>query len=60
MWGSLIDYWYYTGDTTYNNEIETGVQWQTGVNNDMMPTNWTQSMGNDDQGKLQQDFLVTS
>lgn len=52
MWGSLIDYWYYTGDSTYNDEIEAGIQWQTGADNDMMPANWSQSMGNDDQGKL--------
>ncbi|KAL3424275.1 glycosyl hydrolase family 76 [Phlyctema vagabunda] len=50
MWGTLIDYWYYTGDSTYNNEVSVGIQWQTGENNDMMPANWSQSMGNDDQG----------
>ena len=52
MWGSLIDYWYFTGDTSYNDVIEAGIEWQTGVNDDMMPTNWSASMGNDDQGKL--------
>ncbi|RDW91120.1 mannan endo-1,6-alpha-mannosidase-2 [Coleophoma crateriformis] len=50
MWGSLIDYWYYTNDSTYNDEIAAGIQWQTGADNDMMPANWSQSMGNDDQG----------
>lgn len=49
MWGTLIDYWHYTGDSTYNDLAEIGIQFQTGDNNDMMPTNWTASMGNDDQ-----------
>lgn len=52
MWGTLIDYWSYTGDSTYNSEVVTGIQFQTGDNNDMMPSNWSQSMGNDDQGKF--------
>ena len=50
MWGTLIDYWHYTGDTSYNAVTEAGIQWQTGANDDMMPANWSQSMGNDDQG----------
>jgi mannan endo-1,6-alpha-mannosidase len=50
MWGSLIDYWHFTGDTSYNNVIEAGIQWQVGEHDDMMPSNWSQSMGNDDQG----------
>ncbi|ESZ94071.1 glycoside hydrolase family 76 protein [Sclerotinia borealis F-4128] len=50
MWGTLIDYWYYTGDSSYNDDAMAGIQWQTGANNDMMPANWSQSMGNDDQG----------
>ena len=50
MWGALIDYWHYTGDTSYNNVIEAGIQWQVGEHQDMMPSNWSQSMGNDDQG----------
>lgn len=49
MWGALIDYWHYTGDTTYNEELKLGVQWQVGQNDDFMPANWSQSMGNDDQ-----------
>jgi len=50
MWGTLIDYWYYTGDTTYNNVAAAGMIWQKGENDDLMPANWSQSMGNDDQG----------
>lgn len=49
MWGTLIDYWHYTGDTSYNDVISNAIQWQVGENLDMMPSNWSQSMGNDDQ-----------
>ncbi|TVY87206.1 Mannan endo-1,6-alpha-mannosidase [Lachnellula willkommii] len=50
MWGSLIDYWHYTNDTSYNDVTSKGIQAQVGENQDMMPSNWSQSMGNDDQG----------
>jgi mannan endo-1,6-alpha-mannosidase len=50
MWGTLIDYWHYTGDTSYNDVTLKGIQAQVGENQDMMPSNWSQSMGNDDQG----------
>ncbi|PQE27371.1 Glycosyl hydrolase family 76 protein [Rutstroemia sp. NJR-2017a WRK4] len=50
MWGALIDYWHYTGDSSYNDVAAAGIQWQTGADDDMMPSNWSQSMGNDDQG----------
>ncbi|RFU32321.1 hypothetical protein B7463_g4008, partial [Scytalidium lignicola] len=50
MWGTLIDYWYYTNDSTYNDLAAAGIQWQRGEHDDMMPSNWSQSMGNDDQG----------
>jgi len=50
MWGSLIDYWYYTGDTTYNDVTMQGMLFQTGPNDDYLPPNQTQGMGNDDQG----------
>ncbi|POR33088.1 Mannan endo-1,6-alpha-mannosidase DCW1 [Tolypocladium paradoxum] len=50
MWGTLIDYWAWTGDSSYNDEIMQAMLWQTGVNNDYMPHNVTASLGNDDQG----------
>ncbi|KAK4955475.1 hypothetical protein LTR66_013422 [Elasticomyces elasticus] len=50
MWGSLIDYWYYTGDTTYNSFVTEGLLYQVGPNKDYMPPNQTKSEGNDDQG----------
>lgn len=48
--GALIDYWYYTGDTTYNDITEQGLLFQVGPNNDYMPPNQTLTEGNDDQG----------
>lgn len=50
MWQLLIDYWYYTGDASYNDVIMQALMWQRGDDNDFMPRNWTLSMGNDDQG----------
>lgn len=50
MWGTLIDYWHYTGDTSYNDVVQAGISAQTGDDNNMMPSNWSSSMGNDDQG----------
>lgn len=49
MFGSLIDYWYYTGDTTYNEITSQAMLWQTGPNADYMPPNQTKTLGNDDQ-----------
>ncbi|EMC94580.1 glycoside hydrolase family 76 protein [Baudoinia panamericana UAMH 10762] len=50
MWGSLIDYWYYTGDATYNDVVTQAMLFQTGTDNSFMPSNQTKSEGNDDQG----------
>lgn len=50
MLGSLIDYWYYTGDDQWNNLTMQGLLFQTGPNNDYMPPNQTMDEGNDDQG----------
>lgn len=51
MWGAMIDYWYYTGDSTYNQEVIDGIMWQTGEDNDFEPANQTLGLGNDDQGR---------
>jgi len=51
MWGTLIDYWHYTGDTSYNHVAEEAMVFQAGApQNSYMPPNWTASLGNDDQG----------
>ncbi|KAL9624684.1 MAG: hypothetical protein Q9160_001038 [Pyrenula sp. 1 TL-2023] len=49
MFGALVDYWYYTGDTTYNEVTTQALQFQTGPNKDYMPPNQTKTEGNDDQ-----------
>jgi len=49
MFGSLIDYWYYTGDTTYNDITTQAMLFQAGPNDDYMPPNQTKTEGNDDQ-----------
>lgn len=50
MFGTLVDYWAYTGDTTYVNETYQALQHQVGDDHDYMPTNQTLTEGNDDQG----------
>ncbi|KAJ4403634.1 hypothetical protein N0V82_010623 [Gnomoniopsis sp. IMI 355080] len=50
LMGALIDYWYYTGDTRWNDITQQGLLWQTGKNDDYMPPNQTMTEGNDDQG----------
>ena len=50
MFMTLVNYWYYTGDATYNNETAQALLWQAGTSYDFMPTNQTLDEGNDDQG----------
>ncbi|PTB41463.1 uncharacterized protein TrAFT101_009927 [Trichoderma asperellum] len=50
MMGTLIDYWYYTGDDAYNNITQQALLFQVGDTNDYMPRNQTRTEGNDDQG----------
>ena len=49
-WGSMIDYWYYTNDTKYNDVVKSSLLFQIGPNWDYMPENQTTTEGNDDQG----------
>jgi mannan endo-1,6-alpha-mannosidase len=49
-WGSMIDYWYYTNDTQYNDIIKSSLLFQIGTDWDYMPANQTTTEGNDDQG----------
>ena len=50
MFGAMIDYWYYTNDTSYNDVVEQALSSQVGTDNNYMPTNQTRTEGNDDQG----------
>ena len=49
MFGSMIDYWYYTGDATYNDVVTQAMLFQVGDDIDYMPSNQTKTEGNDDQ-----------
>ena len=44
MLGLLVEYWYLTGDTTYNSEVSQGLLFQVGPNNDYMPPNQTKDL----------------
>jgi len=51
MFGTLIDYWFYTGDDAYNEITTKALLFQAEPPlNSYMPANWTASLGNDDQG----------
>lgn len=49
LWGTMIDYWHYTGDESYVNTTKEALLFQTGPDNNYMDKNWTASLGNDDQ-----------
>ncbi|KAI4781493.1 hypothetical protein E4T52_03577 [Aureobasidium sp. EXF-3400] len=49
MFGHMINYWYYTGDTYYNDIVSTAILFQTGTGDDFLPANQTKDEGNDDQ-----------
>lgn len=49
MFGSLINYWQYTGDTSYNQVVSQAMQFQKGGSNNFNPSNQSRSMGIDDQ-----------
>ena len=43
MWDQMIQYWFYTGDETYNEVTTEGLLAQVGPNNDFMPPNQTRT-----------------
>ncbi|KAL2074012.1 hypothetical protein VTL71DRAFT_7790 [Oculimacula yallundae] len=50
MFGTMVEYWYYTNDTSYNPTVTEALLSQVGENKDFMPLNQTKTEGNDDQG----------
>lgn len=46
----MINYWYYTRDTTYNDVVMQAMMHQVGDKENFMPENQTRTLGNDDQG----------
>jgi mannan endo-1,6-alpha-mannosidase len=49
MFGSLINYWQYTGDTSYNPTVSQALQFQVGPDQNFNPPNQSKNMGVDDQ-----------
>ncbi|EQK98361.1 glycosyl hydrolase family 76 [Ophiocordyceps sinensis CO18] len=50
MFGTIIDYWFLTGDSTYNDATMQAIVHQGADSADFMPKNQTRTEGNDDQG----------
>ena len=48
-WNAYLDFWRYTGNDSYNDVTKTALLWQVGSNNDYLPSNFSNSAGNDDQ-----------
>lgn len=38
---ALLQYWHFTGDTTYNSLMSQGMEWQSGDEGDYMPSNYS-------------------
>jgi mannan endo-1,6-alpha-mannosidase len=49
MFGALIDYWRYTGDSTYNDVTSEAMLKQASPTRDFMPRDQSSTEGNDDQ-----------
>lgn len=43
VWDSLIDYWFLTGDASYNTIVNEALGFQVGPNSDYMPPNQTKT-----------------
>lgn len=50
MFGTIIDYWTMTGDSSYNDNTIQAIVHQAAETRDFMPKNQTRTEGNDDQG----------
>ncbi|KAK3901699.1 glycoside hydrolase [Staphylotrichum tortipilum] len=48
LWGTMVDYWHYTNDTTFNEATTQALLFQS--EDTYNSANWSLSMGNDDQG----------
>ena len=49
LWGTCVNYWQVTGDSTYNAIVSQSLQFQRGPDNNFNPPNQSRSMGIDDQ-----------
>lgn len=50
MFGTMINYWFLTGDSSYNEATIQAIVHQAADMRDFMPKNQTRTEGNDDQG----------
>lgn len=48
-WGSMLDYWWYMENDTYNDIVKQALLFQTGDDHDYVPLNQSTTEGNDDQ-----------
>lgn len=48
-WNTLIDYWFYMKNDTYNEKVTQALVFQSGENHDYVPLNQSTVEGNDDQ-----------
>lgn len=48
-WNTLIDYWFYMGNDTYNDQVMEALLYQSGEHHDYVPLNQSTVEGNDDQ-----------
>ncbi|KAF9887961.1 hydrolase 76 protein [Aspergillus nanangensis] len=49
MFGAMVEYWYYTGDSQWNNITTQALLHQAGPLRNYMPSNQSTTLGNDDQ-----------
>lgn len=49
LWGTMVDYWKYTGDGTYNDVVQAALLSQAGPDRNYMEPNVSAFIGNDDQ-----------
>ncbi|KAL3481348.1 glycoside hydrolase [Aspergillus californicus] len=49
MFTAMVEYWFYTGDTRWNNITTQALVWQAGDSGTFMPANQSRTEGNDDQ-----------
>lgn len=59
---ALLQYWYFTGDTTYNNELSVGLEWQGGAQGNYLPSNYSAYLvsGHRGQSNLGSSLTVAS
>lgn len=49
LFDTLIQYWYFTKDSSHNALVSEGLNWQSGSGHDFLPANFTSYLGNTDQ-----------